>query len=387
MRKICVITGTRAEYGLLSRLMRLIEDSPLTELQVVATNMHLLPEYGNTYREIEKDGFKINEKVFMPRKSDNSYAIVDSMSEEMRGLNQALRRLSPDLIVILGDRYEMLVAATVAMINHIPIAHLYGGEISEGAFDDSIRHCITKLSNLHFASTEEYRNRIIQLGEHPDRVFWVGAIGVENIKRIPLLSKNDLEAFLGMPIDEKTVLATYHPVTLGYRESQEEISDFLAAIDTFPDIRVVFTMPNSDPGGEAIKVSIQRYCDRNPLRCKCFESLGIQKYLSLMQYVGAVIGNSSSGLVEAPSAHIPTLNIGDRQKGRTRGLSVLDVACDKTSISEGLQKVLTPEFRHVAATAKNPYEKEGSAQAIFQTISSFPLDVLRQKAFYNLKNE
>ena len=387
MRKICVITGTRAEYGLLSRLMRLIEDSPLTELQVVATNMHLLPEYGNTYREIEKDGFKINEKVFMPRTSDDSYAIVDSMSEEMRGLNQALRRLLPDLIVILGDRYEMLVAATVAMINHIPVAHLYGGEISEGAFDDSIRHSITKLSHLHFASTEEYRNRIIQLGEHPDRVFWVGAIGVENIKRIPLISKDDIETLLEMSINEKTVLATYHPVTLGVRESQEEISDFLAAIDTVPDLKVVFTMPNSDPGSEAIKVALQQYCSRNPLRCRCFESLGAQKYLSLMQYVGAVIGNSSSGLVEAPSAHIPTLNIGDRQKGRTRGLSVWDVACDRTSISDGLRKVLSPEFRQIAATAKNPYEKEGTAQAIFQAISAFPLNALRQKVFYNLKNE
>ena len=246
MRKICVVTGTRAEYGLLSRLMRLIDESEDCQLQVVATNMHLLPEYGNTYQEIEKDGFRIDAKVLMRKTTDDAYGVIASMAEEMNGMNEALRELCPDMVVILGDRYEMLVVATVAMLQRIPIAHLHGGEISEGAMDDSIRHSITKMSSLHFTSTEEYRRRVIQLGEQPERVFYVGAMGVENLKKVPLMRKLELEDSLNFKFEGLSVLVTYHPVTLGNRIPKDEISDLLKALDSFSSLKVLFTMPNSD---------------------------------------------------------------------------------------------------------------------------------------------
>lgn len=384
MRKICVVTGTRAEYGLLSRLMRLIESDSACRLQVIATNMHLLPEYGYTYHEIEQDGFRIDAKVSMKKLSDDAYGVIASMAEEMNGMNEALRRLSPDLVVILGDRYEMLVVATVAMLQRIPIAHLYGGEITEGAVDDSIRHCISKLSSLHFTSTEEYRRRVIQLGEDPERVYYVGAIGVENFKCVSLMSKDELEKSLEFVLDGNTVMATYHPVTLGDRSSSDEIREFFKALDAFPSLRVLFTMPNSDQGGDIIKQAIMDYCSNHPNRCKCFNSLGMRRYLSVLQYVAAVIGNSSSGLVEVPSSHIPTLNIGDRQKGRTRGKSVCDCKSDTASIIEGLQTILSKEFRDQALSSVNPYEKDDTVRQIFKIISTYPLEKLAQKTFYNI---
>ena len=384
MRKICVVTGTRAEYGLLSRLMRLIDESEDCRLQVIATNMHLLPEYGNTYKEIEKDGFRIDAKVPMRKPTDDFYGVITSMAEEMSGMNDAFRELCPDMVVILGDRYEMLVVATVAMLQRIPIAHIHGGEISEGAVDDSIRHAITKMSSLHFTSTEEYRKRVIQLGEQPERVFYVGSLGVENLRKVPLMGKSELEDFLDFKLEGQSVLVTYHPVTLGDRPPKDEIADLLKALDAFPCLRVLFTMPNSDQGGEEIRAAIEEYCARNEKRCRCFKSLGLRRYLSVLGYVTAVVGNSSSGLLEVPSAHIPTLNIGDRQKGRTRGASVVDVASDETSIIAGLTKVLSLDFRAFCKTTINPYEKDGTAESIFKVISIYPLDDLIQKSFYNL---
>lgn len=381
-RKICFITGTRAEYGLLSRLMRLVADSPACQLQIVATNMHLLPEYGETYREIEADGFTIDEKVAMRKPSDSAGGIVASMAQEMAGMNDAIGRLRPDLAVILGDRYEMLVAATVCLIRRIPIAHLYGGEITEGAFDDAIRHSITKMSALHFTATEDYRRRVIQMGEQPDRVFNVGSLGVENMKSVPFMTKEELEQSLGISLSEPFMLATYHPVTLGQRSAADEITDFLQALDRFPDINVIFTMPNSDQGGEGIKHEIEKYCKLRPERCHCYASLGMRRYLSLMQLAEAVVGNSSSGLIEVPSAGIPTLNIGDRQKGRARGETVVDCASDEASIIQGLRRVLSPEMKAKARSRCNPYAKDGTAQRIFNAISSIPLESLQQKHFY-----
>lgn len=381
-RKICFITGTRAEYGLLSRLMRLVADSPACQLQIVATNMHLLPEYGETYREIEADGFTIDEIVAMRKPSDSAGGIVASMAQEMAGMNDAIGRLRPDLAVILGDRYEMLVAATVCLIRRIPIAHLYGGEITEGAFDDAIRHSITKMSALHFTATEDYRRRVIQMGEQPDRVFNVGSLGVENMKSVPFMTKEELEQSLGISLSEPFMLATYHPVTLGQRSAADEITDFLQALDRFPDINVIFTMPNSDQGGEGIKHEIEKYCKLRPERCHCYASLGMRRYLSLMQLAEAVVGNSSSGLIEVPSAGIPTLNIGDRQKGRARGETVVDCASDEASIIQGLRRVLSPEMKAKARSRCNPYAKDGTAQRIFNAISSIPLESLQQKHFY-----
>lgn len=387
MRKICFITGTRAEYGLLSRLMKMVQDDADTQLQIIATNMHLSPKYGNTYQEIEKDGFTIDRKIPIIDDNDKDSAVttVKSMAKALAGFADAYDELKPDMVVVLGDRYEIMAAATAALIERIPIAHLYGGEITEGAYDDAIRHSVTKMSHLHFTSCEEYRHRVIQLGEQPDHVFNVGSIGVENIKMLPLMSKDEIEKEIGFAIDDHTILVTYHPVTLGNRTAKEDIDDFIAALDEKKDLRIIFTMPNSDTGGQAIVEAINAFVDKNHQRAKAFKSLGVLRYLSVMQQVAAVVGNSSSGLVEVPSFKIPTLNIGDRQKGRMAADSVFNCKTDKQSVLKGLDIVLSEEFRQKAAAIHNPYDKEGTAQAMFNVIRTYPLDSLNQKHFYDIK--
>lgn len=383
MRKICVITGTRAEYGLLSRLMKMIRDDEGTQLQIVATNMHLSPKFGNTYQEIENDGFTIDYKVPIIDENapDTAATTVKSMAKAVAGFADAYEALKPDLIVILGDRYEMLAAASAALLFRIPIVHLYGGEITEGAYDDAIRHCITKMSHLHFTSTEAYRQRVIQLGEQPERVFCVGAIGVENTKRVPLMSQAEVEENLGFKLDKNTVLATYHPVT----NDVSSVDDFFKALDEAKDLRILFTMPNSDTGGQIIVDKINQFVARHPDRSIAFKSLGMRRYLSVLQYVGAVIGNSSSGLVEVPSFHIPTLNIGSRQQGRAAGDSVVHCAADFASIKNGLHEIFTPEVRERAEHATNPYEKADTAQNIFEVIKNYPVENLTLKHFYDIR--
>ena len=387
MRKICVITGTRAEYGLLSRLMSLIKDSPLTHLQIIATNMHLSPKYGNTYQEIEKDGFAIDYKIPIidENGSNDSYATVMEMSRALSGFADAYRELCPDMVVVLGDRYEILAAAEAAMIMRIPIAHIHGGEITEGAYDDAIRHSITKMSHLHFAATEEYRQRIIQLGEQSDHVFYTGALGVENIKHLQLMDKAEIEKEIGFEIDGNTILVTYHPVTLGNRTAKDDIRDFLEALEECKDLRIVFTMPNSDTGGQFISDAINEFVTDNHQRARAFKSLGVVRYLSVMKQVAAVVGNSSSGLIEVPSFGIPTLNIGDRQKGRIAAESVYNCASDKESILKGLDIVLSKEFRIFASSVKNPYEKANTAEEIFKIISICTIEQLKQKHFYDIR--
>ena len=386
MRKICVVTGTRAEYGLLSRLMRMIKESDKTQLQVVATNMHLSPRYGNTYKEIEADGFAIDKRVPIIDENapNDSHSTVLEMSRALSGFADAYSELKSDMLVVLGDRYEILAAAAAALIMRIPIAHISGGDVTEGAFDDAIRHSITKMSQLHFPSTEEYRKRVIQLGEQPDRVFNVGALGVENIKKMPLMGKEEIEKEIDFKIDNNTILVTYHPVTLGNRTAKDDIEDFVAALEERKDIRVIFTMPNSDTGGQFIVDAINDFVAKNPERAKAYKSLGVVRYLSVMRQVAAVVGNSSSGLVEVPSFGIPTLNIGDRQKGRLAADSVYNCAPDKTAVLNGLDMVLSPAFRQKAAETHNPYEKENTAQTIFDVISTYPLDQLNQKHFYDI---
>jgi len=386
MRKICVVTGTRAEYGLLSRLMGMIKDSDLTQLQIIATNMHLSPKYGNTYQEIEKDGFTIDYKIPIidEKDEDNAVTTVKSMAKTLSGFADAYNTLKPDMVVVLGDRYEILAAATAALIERIPIAHLHGGEVTEGAYDDAIRHSITKMSHLHFTSTEDYRNRVIQLGEQPERVFYVGALGVENIKKLPLLSKEEIENDIQFKLDENTILVTYHPVTLGNHTAEQDIKEFIGALDERKKLRVFFTMPNSDTGSQAIVDAINTFVANNSNRAIAYKSLGIKRYLSVMKYAGAVVGNSSSGLLEVPSFGIPTLNIGDRQKGRMAADSVYNCETDKESILKGLDTVMSPAFKQKAAKTQNPYDKEGTAQAIFDVICTYPIDELKQKHFYNL---
>ena len=381
MRKICVVTGSRAEYGLLSGLMHAIKDDPELELQVIATNMHLSPEFGLTYRIIEEDGFVINKKVIMLLSSDTPNATAKSVGLGLIGFADAYEDLHPDLVVVLGDRYEIISAVSTALFYKIPVAHLHGGEITEGAYDDCIRHSITKMSHLHFTSNAEYRNRVIQLGEDPNRVFNVGAPGIENIKKVPLLSKNELEATLGgFHLGEKYFVCTYHPVTLENSTAAEQIQNLLSALDVYPECKVLFTLPNSDTDGRIIINLIDDYVARHPERSIAFPSLGLKRYLSAVKYSKAVIGNSSSGIIEVPSLGVPTLNIGDRQRGRMAAGSVINCGTGTEEIIKGLETVLNSEIRDFS----NPYEGKNTTADILSVLKSYPLDRLIQKKFYNL---
>lgn len=384
MRKICVVTGSRAEYGLLSGLMRAIQEDKDLQLQVIATNMHLSPEFGLTYREIEKDGFQIDKKVQMLLSSDTPNATTKSVGLATIGFADAYEDLQPDLIVVLGDRFEILAAVSAALFFKIPVAHLHGGEITEGAYDDSIRHAITKMSHLHFTSTEAYRQRVIQLGEQPDRVFYVGAIGVENIKRVPLMSQAELEDSIRFKLGEKSLLVTYHPVTLENHTAADQCRNLLKALDEFPDYKIIFTLPNSDTDGRVIIRLINEYVSLRPERCMAIPSLGLQRYLSALKCVSAVVGNSSSGIIEVPSFGIPTLDIGNRQKGRIAAESVVHCGNDSRSIIEGMQQVLSDVFRKQVKHVLNPYEKRDTTKNIYKIISTYPLENLRQKKFYDV---
>lgn len=384
-RKICFFTGTRAEYGIMSRLMRLVKESEDCDIQIIATNMHLSPEFGLTYKEIEADGFIINKKVEMLLSSDTANGTVKSMGLATIGFADALEDLKPDLAVILGDRYEMLAAAQACLIYKVPIAHLYGGEITEGAYDNSIRHAITKLSSLHFTSTEEYRKRVIQMGEEPDRVFYVGSLGVDNIKHESTMSRDELERSLNFHLGDKFLLITFHPVTMENATAASQCDDLLKVLSTVNDeYQLLFTLPNSDTDGRIIASKVKEYASAHVNKSLVVDSLGKKRYYSALKYATAVVGNSSSGLVEAPSFGIPTLNIGNRQKGRTRGESVIDVEASYQEMYLGLQKALSENFKAIASAGKNPYEKENTLQAIFNVIENHPLHNIGEKHFYDL---
>ena len=382
MRKICFVTGTRAEYGILSRLMRLVAEDPELQLQIIATNMHLMPEYGNTYKEIEADGFTIDRKVYMSKPSDDAHGVIASMAEEMLSMTKAYADLQPDLIVLLGDRYEIMVAAQVALINRIPIAHIHGGEVTEGAFDDAIRHSVTKMSSLHFTSCEEYRRRVIQMGENPEMVYNCGSLGVENIKSIPLMTKEELEDSLKFKIDEKTILVTYHPATLG-GSPWKDIQNFLSALDAFNDIRVIFTMPNSDTGRDEIAAAIKDYVKTHSETTVAFDSLGLKRYLSTLKYVKAVVGNSSSGIIEVPSFGIPTVNIGPRQNGRLMADSVICCGIEQNEIVSAMTIALSEEFRDRVYNTRSPYEVPNTAEKILNVIKTSDLNSLQIKSFFD----
>ena len=384
MRKICVITGSRAEYGLLSGLMKAIHEDADLQLQIIATNMHLSPEFGLTYREIEKDGFTINKKVEMLLSSDTPNATAKSVGLGTIGFADAYEDLQPDMIVVLGDRYEILSAVSTALFYKIPVAHLHGGEITEGAYDDCIRHAITKMSHLHFTSTEEYRKRVIQLGEQPERVFNVGAIGIENVKKTPLMSKVELEESLGFQLGDKCLLVTYHPVTLEDSTAEEQSKNLLTALEIFKDYRIIFTMPNSDTNGRIIMQEIEKFVEENKERAIAFKSLGLKRYLSALQYVSAVVGNSSSGIIEVPSFGIPTLNIGDRQKGRIAAESVVHCKSTLNEIINGIQTILSDKQIILSQECMNPYEKKDTTNNILRILKDYPIDSLIQKSFHNL---
>ena len=382
MRRICIVTGSRAEYGILRGLMKAIKNAPDLILQIIATNQHLSKLQGETYREIEHDGFTIDYKVYMAddKLPDNAKTIAKAISKGVSGFADAFDVLQPDLLLILGDRYEMLAVASTALIYKIPIAHLHGGEITEGAFDDAIRHAITKMSHLHFTSTEAYRKRVIQLGEQPDRVFNVGALGVENVLKNVYMSKKEVEDSLDFHMTDKCFLCTYHPVTLSNMSSETQIKNLLEALDNYLDYHIIFTYSNSDTNSQIIINRIQEYVNKNIGRCMFIPSLGQRRYFSAIKFVKAVIGNSSSGIIEVPSLGIPTLDIGDRQKGRIAADSVIHCGYSTDDIKKGLEKVVSYNANRVY----NPYYKAGTCKAILNVVKTYPLDSLIQKHFYNL---
>jgi len=385
MRKICVITGSRAEYGLLSGLMAAIKADKELCLQIIATNMHLSPEFGLTYKEIEQDGFVIDKKVEMLLSSDTSNGTTKSVGLAIIGFADAYEDMKPDIIVVLGDRYEILAAVTAALFYKIPVAHLHGGEITEGAYDDSIRHAITKLSHLHFTSTEAYRQRVIQLGENPDRVFYVGALGVENIKRTKLLTKDELEESLGFSLGDKSLLVTFHPSTLEHETAKKQCENLLAVLDELTNYNIIFTYPNSDADGRAIVQLIKSFVSDHKDISIAFASLGKTRYLSVLQFVTAVIGNSSSGIIEVPSFGIPTLDIGDRQKGRIAASSVIHCDTSESKIKIGIESVLSTQAQELAKASENPYQKADTINNILEVLKKNPLDNLTQKLFYNIQ--
>ena len=382
MKKICVITGSRAEYGLLQSLMRLIKQSKSLQLQILATGMHLSPEFGLTYKSIEEDGFVIDEKVEMLLSADTDVAVVKSTGLGMIGFADALRRLEPDLIIILGDRFEIFAAASAAYLMKLPIAHLHGGELTEGATDDALRHAITKMSYLHFTSTETYRKRVIQLGEDPARVYNFGAIGIDAIKNLNLLPKDQLEASLGIKLGARILLVTYHPVTMEHHTAALQMEELTMALQDFVDCTIIFTMPNADADGRIIMQKIDDFVSKNEFAF-AFKSLGQLSYLSVMNIASVVIGNSSSGIIEAPSLGVPTINIGDRQKGRLSSTTVTDVVAEKNAIKAAIVHALQPEYKDWCTKQTNPYGDGGTSTKILGTIETMNNITDLKKKFYD----
>lgn len=387
MKKICVITGSRAEFGILSPILHLLETYPEVDLQIIATNMHLSAEYGMTVNEIIAEGFHVNRKVEMLLSSDSAVGTVKSMGLAEIGFADAFEELYPDMILILGDRYEMLAAASAALIFGIPVVHLHGGEITEGAYDDAIRHAITKLSALHFTATEEYRQRVIQMGEDPQRVFCSGAPGIDNIDTDDILPLSELEKSIGFNLGNDYLLVTFHPVTTEIESAEYQIDALLGALESYFDRgKILFTLPNSDTAGRIIREKIEQWSAKFHNQVCVITSLGRKRYHSALAHCAAVVGNSSSGLIEAPSFGVPTLNIGNRQKGRTQGNTIFNCECTRDDITKGLDVITNSETRkYVKEHGVNPYHRAGSIEYIARMISETDIPRHTPKKFYDLK--
>lgn len=382
-RKVCIITGSRADYGLLNPLMDEVGNAADLALQLVATGTHLSPEFGLTYKEIEHDGFHIDEKIEILLSSDSPVGISKSMGLAMGGFAEAYGRLAPDIIVVLGDRYEIFCAVAAALVGRIPVSHIHGGEITEGVIDDSFRHSITKMSLLHFTSTGEYRERVIQLGEHPDRVFNVGAIGLDNIRKLKLFSKRKLEDDLKFRFNKHNFLITFHPATLENNTSGMQFNGLLNAVDRLKDTNFIFTKANSDTDGRIINKMIDEYVSVNSDKAVAFHSMGQLRYLSAMQFVDAVVGNSSSGIIEAPSFKIGTINIGDRQKGRIRAKSVIDCGPDRKKIESAISRLYSDDFRKALKHVVNPYGDGNTSVRIRKVLKAYNIKDGLKKIFYD----
>lgn len=382
-RRICVVTGTRAEYGLLRWVMEGIRAHEKLELLVVATGMHLSPEFGLTYREIEADGYNVDRKVEMLLSSDTAVGVGKAMGLAMIGFADALAELEPDILVVLGDRFEIFPAVAAAMVARIPVAHVHGGEATEGLIDESIRHSISKMAQLHFVATAEYRRRVVQLGESPERVFEVGGLGVDAIRRTTLMGRDELQRELNLTFGERALLVTFHPVTLECATAGDQMRELLAALDRFPDVPLIFTMPNADTDGRVLINMVEQFV-ANRAGAYAFTSLGQRRYLSCLAYARGVVGNSSSGLCEAPSFHIGTVNIGDRQRGRLKAGSVIDCLPERESIAASIRKLFSPEFARVLQSVKNPYGDGGASERIVDVLANVQLDAILKKKFYDL---
>ncbi len=386
MKSICVVTGSRAEYGLLRPLIKLIDEDKDLNLQLVVTGMHLSPEFGFTYKEIEKDGFKIDEKIEALLSSDSAMGISKSMGLTMIGFADCFSRLRPDMVIILGDRYEAFAATSAATVAKIPVAHLHGGETTEGAFDEGFRHSITKMSYLHFTSTEKYRKRVIQLGEEPSRVFNVGAIGIENIKKLELFNKDEIEKAIDFKLDKDFAMVTFHPVTLESSTAEVQFKELLRALDEMQNLKIIFTKANSDTDGRIINQLIDEYVAKNKDKAIAFTSMGVLRYLSAMKYCNLVIGNSSSGIIEAPSFKIPTINIGDRQKGRIQADSVINCKPITSEVLAAINLALSKEFKEKIKDIENPYGNGEVSNKIISIIKEFDFhNIGLKKTFYDLK--
>lgn len=386
MKRICVVTGTRAEYGLLYWTLVALKKDPSIKLQICATGMHMSPEFGLTYHQIEKDGFTIDYKVESLMSSDSGTGIAKSIGLGISGISDAFSQLEPDIVLLLGDRYEILAAAIAAMSLRIPIAHCHGGESTEGLIDESIRHSITKMSHLHFTATKAFEKRVIQLGEQPANVFCFGAMGIEYINKIKFLTKKEIEDKMNFSFLTNNYLITYHPETLEMKESSDKFSELLKALEEIKnnDTLFIFTMPNADNNGRVIIDMINQFVKTNPFNSIAFTSMGQINYLSTLKFVNAVIGNSSSGLIEAPTLKIPTVNVGDRQRGRIMAKSVICCHTEKNKILHAIKKSSSRDFKARINDFENPYG--------FQNVSSKIVDILKKvsekdllkKKFYNL---
>lgn len=385
LRKVAVVTSTRAEYGILKNVIDKIHKSDVLELCLMVTGAHLISEYGMTVEEIEQDGYPIAEKLDILLSSNTSSGISKTMGMAMILFAEAFERQKPDLLVVLGDRYELISVCSVAMNAGIPIAHISGGETTQGAIDEAVRHCITKMSYLHFPACEEYRKRIIQLGEEPERVFNFGDVGVEMIRTLPRMTKEELEESIGFALDRPYLSVTFHPVTLEPDTAQKQMKEVLYALDAFPKMKFVITKANADAGGKIINDLIDKYVAEHE-NCVAFTSLGIKRYLSLLQYSDGILGNSSSGIVEAPAFGIPTINIGNRQKGRLQADSILNCEPEISQIIEKIQITQTPEFREKAKHTKNPYGDGDTSAQIVATLTDYLCDnkISLEKKFYDI---
>ncbi|MFD1096347.1 UDP-N-acetylglucosamine 2-epimerase [Salegentibacter chungangensis] len=383
MRKIAVITGTRAEFGILTPLLEKIKNHSELELQIVACAMHLSPEFGYTIKDIETSGFTVDKKIECLLSSDSAVGVSKSIGLALISFAEVFEEISPDLIIILGDRSEMLAAATGATIANIPIAHIHGGETTEGAYDESLRHAITKMSYLHFASTNKYKKRIIQLGESPDRVYNVGALGLDSVKELELLNKKEFQSAIGFDLNKRNILITYHPVTLETKTASSQFESILTALDELEDTSFIFTHANSDKEGRVINRMIEEYVSNHSPKAIAFKSMGQLKYLSALKHVDIVLGNSSSGILEVPFFNIPTIDIGDRQKGRIASESVIHSEVDSKAISKAIEKAFNPNFRQSIQKQEQIYGDGNSSDKILEVILQAKIEDLK-KPFYDI---